>query len=512
MPYTDTTAIVQVIGGIFIKNDLLDDTNYIFHEEDFPEDFHKILFGSIYNLHLAGVNKITIQTIEDYLREKPKSYGVYQSGRGSDYLKEITEHTEIDSFDYYYKRMKKMTLMRMYNTVAGIDLRYLYDPDNIFDSAKKQRQEDWLDSTPIEEIADIIDNKIMDIRLRYAENADQSAVNAGDCIDALLERLQTTPEIGVPLFGGGVINAVTRGARLKKFFLRSASTGLGKTRSMIADACYIACDKIYDSEKKAWVDNGTKEPTLYISTEQEKDEIQTMMLAFLSDVNETHILDNEYGEGEYERVLEAAMILKNSPLYIQQLPDFSMQDIEKTLKRNIRDYGVKYLCFDYLHSSMKILSEVSSKAGVKGLREDNVLFMISIRFKDLCNQYGIFILSATQLNGNYQEAKVYNQNLLRGAKAIADKVDIGLLMLEVSPEDLEALKPVLENGQYDTPFIKMSVYKNRRGEYNNLLLWCKANRGTCKIIPMFATDYQYKLIPIRELNIQVKPKEEQSPF
>ena len=26
MPYTDTTAIVQVIGGIFIKNDLLDDT------------------------------------------------------------------------------------------------------------------------------------------------------------------------------------------------------------------------------------------------------------------------------------------------------------------------------------------------------------------------------------------------------------------------------------------------------------------------------------------------------
>ena len=64
MPYTDTTAIVQVIGGIFIKNDLLDDTNYIFHEEDFPEDFHKILFGSIYNLHLAGVNKITIQTID----------------------------------------------------------------------------------------------------------------------------------------------------------------------------------------------------------------------------------------------------------------------------------------------------------------------------------------------------------------------------------------------------------------------------------------------------------------
>lgn len=69
---------------------------------------------------------------------------------------------------------------------------------------------------------------------------------------------------------------------------------------------------------------------------------------------------------------------------------------------------------------MKILSEVTSKTGIKGLREDNVLFMISIRLKDLCNQYGIFIMAATQLNADYVTAKQYDQNLLRGAKAIAD--------------------------------------------------------------------------------------------
>ena len=46
--------------------------------------------------------------------------------------------------------------------------------------------------------------------------------------------------------------------------------------------------------------------------------------------------------------------------------------------------------------------------------------MLSIRLKDICNQYGIFILSSTQLNGNYQEADTPDQNLLRGAKAIAD--------------------------------------------------------------------------------------------
>ena len=157
---------------------------------------------------------------------------------------------------------------------------------------------------------------------------------------------------------------------------------------------------------------------------------------------------------------------------------------------------------------MKILTEVSSKTGIKGLREDNVLFMISIRLKDLCNQYGVFIMTATQLNADYITAKQYDQNLLRGAKSIADKIDCGMIMLETDNDDLVALEDVLAEGGFERPIIKISIYKNRRGRYKSILLWCKANRGTCKIVPMFATNYQYELIPIDDLKIKVKPKEE----
>jgi replicative DNA helicase len=311
---------------------------------------------------------------------------------------------------------------------------------------------------------------------------------------------------------GPLINTVTRGARLKKFYLRSAATGVGKTRAMIADACSIACDEIYDLNEKKWINNGTKEPTIFISTEQEIDEIQTMMYAFLSNVDEEHIITGEYLVGEWERVVYAAKLLERCPLYIQQLPDFSLQDIENTIKKGIRDYDVKYVCFDYIHTSMKILSEVSSKTGVKGLREDNILFMISIRLKDLCNQYGIFILTATQLNADYVTAQQYDQNLLRGAKAIADKIDCGMIMLEVSQEDITALEPLLKKEGFETPVIKISVYKNRRGRYKSVLLWCKANRGTCRIEPMFMTNYQYQFMPIEDLKIKVKPKQEESAF
>lgn len=40
--------------------------------------------------------------------------------------------------------------------------------------------------------------------------------------------------------------------------------------------------------------------------------------------------------------------------------------------------------------------------------------MLSIRLKDICNQYGVFIMSSTQLNGDYVESETPDQNLLRG--------------------------------------------------------------------------------------------------
>ena len=40
---------------------------------------------------------------------------------------------------------------------------------------------------------------------------------------------------------------------------------------------------------------------------------------------------------------KAAQILKNSPLFIEELPDFSLKDVEDKIKKNIRDHEVKYV-------------------------------------------------------------------------------------------------------------------------------------------------------------------------
>ena len=159
---------------------------------------------------------------------------------------------------------------------------------------------------------------------------------------------------------------------------------------------------------------------------------------------------------------------------------------------------------------MKILEEITRRSGGVKLREDNVLFMLSIKLKDLCNQYGIFIMSSTQLNGDYQEAKTPDQNLLRGAKAIADKIDCGMVLLPVKDTDISALENVLATNLFEMPTLKISIYKNRRGRYKGVMLWCKGDLGTCRIKPMFMTNYNYELMSIDDIKIMVK--EEESAF
>lgn len=507
--YIDITACMHVIGNIFHNPKLLSyDDRYKFTEDDFPEEFQKIVFGTIYNLYQLGSTNISLININDYLAQRPKKAALYKANKGDEYILKCQENITPNTFDYYYNRMKKMTLLRSYHNMLGIDLSWLYDEDNIFDSKKKQEQEDWLDNATLEDIAKKIDDKISEIKMNYVHSTESEGSQIGDGVLEWLEELKETPALGYPLFGK-YMNTVTRGARLGKFFLRSAPTGVGKTRAMIADMCYIGCSQMYDLEKKLWIPIGAPQPSLFIATEQDLKEVQTMAIAFIAGVDEERILKGEYFAGEWERVSKAAALLKQSKLYFECIPDFSLTDIENLIKKHIREHNILYCAFDYIHTSAKILGEVGGKSGIKNLREDNILFLLSTKLKDICVEYGIWIESATQLNGSYTDSDTPDQNLLRGSKAIADRIDWGAIMLDVTPEDVEKLQTILNKNKFIVPNVKLSIYKCRQGRWKSIYLWMKADKGLCRFEPIFATTYGYELLDIEDIKIKV---EESSAF
>ena len=501
--YAEIPNLVQVIGCIFKNPKLLErDDKYKFNEQDFYDEFHKLVFGCMYNLWQLGAKEITLPAIEDYLTQRPKALATYKANKGPEFILKAAEMANVNTFDYYYNRMKKMSLLRAYEEM-GMDLTWLYNPDEVMDMKRKQAQEDWLDNATLADIYNKINDKIDSIKLQYVENITDGGCQIGEGIDELIDSFAETPAVGYPLYD--IYTSTTaRGARLGKFYLRSAATNVGKTRAMVGDACFIGCSQMWSLKENKWVTTGACQSVLFIATEQTLDEIQISAVACISGVEEDHIVMHEYFTGEWERIVKAKQLLKQSKIQFICMPDFSMDDVENMIKKHIRENQVEYIFFDYIHSSAKILTEIGGKSGVKNLREDNILFLLASKLKDIAVQYGVFILSSTQLNADYQTSETPDQNLLRGSKAIADRIDWGGIMLETTKEDREKVEAFCKKNSLPVPNVKMSIYKNRANKWKGIYLWMSTQTGICRFETLFVTDWACNIIEMPLLNIKVE--------
>lgn len=124
------------------------------------------------------------------------------------------------------------------------------------------------------------------------------------------------------------------------------------TRLAVFDACKICFPSYWSFETHCFVkevqeDGHIRKPrkTLLITTELAKDEIQTMILAYLSGVNEAHILMGNYIEGELERVRFAARIMKKYQdyLYVDEISDPNLTNIQASIRKFATIEKVKYV-------------------------------------------------------------------------------------------------------------------------------------------------------------------------
>lgn len=283
------------------------------------------------------------------------------------------------------------------------------------------------------------------------------------------------------------------------------------TRSMIGECVYLSASKIYNNYKNEWEELVSRVPTLFVATEQDLQEIQTMILAFISGVNEERILNPRlYEDGERERVLEAAKVLQEAPIYIKCIEDFSITEIENIIKINVEEYNVYGVFFDYIHSSLKLLEEISQRTKGMNMREDQALFILSNKLKNIANTYDVFVRTGTQVNrsGNNTNENA-SSNMLRGASSIADKIDLGEILMPLNDNDKTMLDSLMKAFSAQNPYnlepnMVRAIYKNRRGRYKDVKVWCHADLGTCRYYPLFVTTNDYKLLNVMEYDIDVE--------
>lgn len=493
-------SYLQVLGCLLQKPELLSDSRYNIDRDDFEEIFHKMIFASIHNLYLQGVKNIDYIAIDNYLSSYELQYKIFNENNGMDYIVECIQNSNLSNFNYSYNRIKKFSLLRTF-VEKGIDIKAIYD-ETIVDPREQEKMQANFDNFSVQDIFNIIDKKIVEIKNKHLNDISNQGQKAGDGLRTLKERCKEAPDMGIPM-ASNIMNTIARGARLKKFYLRSAPTGIGKSRLAAGDACSYSVPYIWDLNEKKWMYRGISEPTLYITTELEIEEVQTMFVAYVSGVEEDKILDGRYIGDEEERVDQAIEFIEQSPLWIEYMSDFNIEDIETIIREYQIDNKVQYVLFDYLHTSMKLMAEIATVSHGMKLREDQILLMFSDRLKAMCNKLNIHIDSSTQTNGEYKNIKDADQNVLRGAKAVADKIDVGIVALEPTNADIEALQPILSKGIYPIPNMVYHVYKVRRGKLSRVKLWLYVNLGNMRLTELFLTNNKYQIIPVESTKIEM---------
>lgn len=301
------------------------------------------------------------------------------------------------------------------------------------------------------------------------------------------------------------------------------------TRTFIYDACHLCYPIRWSHEKATFIkeidENGKIRDArriLFIVTEMDREELQTIILSYLSGVNEEHILTNNYELGEKSRVNFAVEIVKHYSDFfsIETISDPNLMNIETTIKKYATINEIKYVFFDYIHTTPSLISQFSKS----GLREDVVLMMMSNQLKQLAKDYKLFIFSGTQVNATAMgdgDGEFKNEMSIRGAKSTSDKADLGYVMTRVSEKTWNSLvltlKSAVHQGFIDAKYVNdlsykpthvIDIYKMRRGRYKNVRIWINLDLGTGRRIDLFMTTADNQ--PIRsDFTIYITLKEEE---
>lgn len=182
------------------------------------------------------------------------------------------------------------------------------------------------------------------------------------------------------------------------------------TRSMVGDACNIAYPIRFDRKKNKWVSTGSAEKVLYVMTEQDTEEIKTMILSYLTGYNEEIFLYGTYGEEEMPRIKQAIEIMKRykDNMLLARIPDPSASVVKNLFRRYNIQYGVENFFYDYIFSSPAMLEEYRDLK----LREDVCLRLFTTALKNLAIELNAFVLTSTQISNDRDDGggfKDYHQ-------------------------------------------------------------------------------------------------------
>lgn len=455
--------------------------------DDFYYKFDKYIFAAIENLYRGGAKKIQPIDIENYLQTNGAAAVIFKQNNGIEYLQDAEYLSEVQNFDYYYTRLKKINLLSKLKN-DGFDISEFYIEDLTNPRALEVNKE--FEKLEIDDILAAIKKKVLNLENKFTQNEVTQTENAFTGILDIIEGARENIDIGVPI-QGEYLNEVISGARLGTLIVRSASSGTGKTRQAVGDACLIAYPFRYEETQKKWIQIGSGRKVMFVATEQTIAEIQKMILAYLTGFNESKFRYGNFTPKEEQILRQAVWLMEQykDNFYIVQMPSPRIDLIKNLIREQVMLHNIEYVFYDYIFICPSIIGEFKGVA----LRNDEILLMLSTALKELAVELNVCVFTSTQVNASADNNQnIRNESSIAGSRAIINKADVGLMCARPTKEELDFFA---SSGQA-VPNLVTDVYKVRSGEWTQVRIWSLVDLGTLRKVDLYMTDARLNIIEI----------------
>ncbi len=383
LPPQSIEAEESIISAILLDNSTLLDVLEILTPENFYRTAHQIIFAAIAEL-FSRAEPVDLVTLTNMLRDKNQLEEI----GGAAYLARIVDTVPSAINVQHYARIvrDKASLRRLIAKANEISL-HAYE-----------------DGGDLDNVLDFAENAVFEI----SEDKHQAAFHPiskiiESNIDALEERQgNRTLVTGVPT-GFTQLDHKTSGLQGSDLIILAARPSMGKT----ALALNIARNAAVDANVAVAV----------FSLEMSKEQLCERMLCAEARVDSNRLRGGFLSPEDWNRITEAAGVLSEAPLFIDDSPDISATSIRTKSRRLKLDKGLGMVIIDYLQL-------MKGRSGIE--RRDLEISEISRSLKLLAKELSVPVVALSQLNRKLEERNDKRPKLsdLRESGALEQDADV----------------------------------------------------------------------------------------
>ena len=356
LPPQNIEAEQSILGGLLLEASAFDQVADLLQEDDFYKPAHQIVYRSIKELH-AKSERPDLLTISNLLETKRE----LDSIGGSSYLASLLEKTISAANILSYCRIvrEKSLLRKLISTSARfIDKAYSGDYQDI---------EVFLDQSESE-------------LFKVSESNNQTGlVGSMEIVKTSIERIEELykrkAEITGLSTGFTELDKMTAGLHGGELTIFAARPSMGKTAFSLNIAGHASVKM--------------KKTVAYFSLEMGKEAVMTRMLSAEAKVSMQELRSGKIQDSSWPRLINAAGLLSEAPLFIDDTPGISPFEIRARCRRLKAQHGLDLIVIDYLQL-MDLKQRVESR--------ERAVAEISKALKTIAKEMNVPVIALAQLN------------------------------------------------------------------------------------------------------------------